>query len=373
MKILIVVTKSELGGAQVFTRNLARGLKARGEDVTVAGGPGEYLPTELEKAGIPFYRFKNLERSYNPFKIFKFISELKEYVARENFTAVHLNSTNVLTGIWALARLNPKPKIIFTVHGLSFLDPNHQTNFLSSFAYKTFFRLAWKKVTSLVFVSRLNYLNALKSGLTKKGEVVHNGLDLPADYFLSREEARQFLSTKIITPAGLEMQIDLSGNYIYGSIGRLAYPKNYEFLINSHIEIRKAKPQARLIIIGEGPERAKYETLIKSYRLEKEIYLLGEIKDAGRYLKAFDLFVLPSVYEGMSLSLMEARLAGIPVLASLVGGNEEIIGKENCFRLDNQEEFIAGLSLKMLLSEKNQAFASDFSLGKMVDAYLKFY
>lgn len=360
MKILLVVTKSELGGAQVVVLNLARELKARGEEVMVAGGPGNYLPEELKLDAIPFYRFKNLERSYNPFKIFKFITELRDYVGQNKFNVVHLNSTNALFGVWGLTRLKPKPRIVFTVHGLSFLDPNHRPNFLFALAFRLFFKAAWRRVDNLVFVSRLNYLSALKRGLTRTGEVIYNGLNLPPDYFLSRTNARQFLSEKTGT--------DLTAAYIYGSIGRLAYPKNYEFLINAHREVIKVKPQAKLILIGEGPERMKYETLIKSYRLEKEILLVGEIKAASRYLKAFDLFVLPSVFEGMSLSLMEAKMAGVFSLASQVGGNEEIIGRENCFPLNDLTDFIAKLSL-----EKNQTSESDFSVGKMADAYLKLY
>lgn len=361
MKILIVVTKSELGGAQVFALNLARGLKALGEDVVVAGGPGEYLPEALAKSGISFYRFQNLERSYNPLKVFQFISELKNYVKSNGFQVVHLNSTNALFGVWGLAGIKPSPKIVFTVHGLSLLDPNHRTNFVISFAYRFLFKTAWKKISRLVFVSRLNYASAMKSGLAKMGEIIYNGLDLSSGYFEERDEARKYLWTQ----AG----IDLSNAYIVGSIGRLAYPKNYEFLINSYTEIKKIKPNAKIILIGEGPERAKYETLIKSYRLEKEIYLLGEIQEAGRYLRAFDLFVLPSVFEGMSLSLMEALAAGVPAIASRVGGSEEIIGIENCFALNNKAEFLEKLvSVKLRNVEDNL-----FTQEKMVEGYLELY
>jgi len=361
MKILIVVTKSELGGAQVFALNLARGLKAAGEDVTIAGGPGEFLPAELLKSDIPFYRFQNLERSYNPFKIFKFISELKAYVVQEKFTVVHLNSSNALFGVWGLAKLNPQPKIIFTVHGLSFLDPNHRANFALDFAYRLFFKNAWKKVSSLVFVSRLNYQSAKKNNLIKSGETIYNGLDLPANYFLEKSEAIKFLAEKT--------GMDLDKSYVYGSIGRLAYPKNYEFLINAQIELRKTRPQAKLIIIGEGPERLKYEAMIKSYRLEKEIFLVGEIKEASRYLRAFDLFVLPSIFEGMSLSLIEASLSGIPILASRVGGNEEIIGVENCFVLNDQADFLEKLNLVKPLENSDNLFQLDEMVSKYQNIY----
>lgn len=356
MKILIVVTKSELGGAQVFTLNLAKGLKEAGEEVCVAGGPGNYLPEELAKADVPFYRFQNLERSYNPLKVFKFISELKVYVHKNKFDVVHLNSTNALFGVWGLAGLKPRLKIVFTVHGLSFLDPNHKTSPLISYFYRLFFKKAWKKVDKLVFVSRLNRENALSRKLTDKAELIYNGLDLTGDYFLSREDARKKLGMN-------------SEDYIYGSIGRLAYPKNYEFLINSFVEVKKIQPNAKLLIIGEGPEREKYESLINSYNLQGQVLLPGEIKEASRYLKAFDLFVLSSIFEGMSLSLIEAVLAGVPAIASRVGGSEEIVGEENCFSLNNQEEFLEKIkTVKTDNLEKER-----FSREKMIKSYLEVY
>lgn len=361
MKILIVVTKSEIGGTQVFALNLARGLKESGKDVVVAGGPGKYLPEELSKIDVPFYRFKNLKRSYNPFQMFKFIMELKNYVKNEGFNVVHLNSSNALFGVWGLSNLNLKPKIVFTVHGLSFLDKNHNINFLAKYLYGLFFKCAWRKVSSLVFVSHLNYQSSIDRGLTKKGEVIYNGVFLPKNYFLKKEESREFLQDRI--------EIDLSGFYIYGSIGRLAYPKNYEFLIESHKEVKKLFPQAKLILIGEGPERNKYESLINSLNLKEDVFLFGEEKNASRLLKTFGLFVLPSFFEGMSLSLVEAVASGIPVLASRVGGNEEIIGVDNCFELNNKEDFLNKIKDYKIVNIAKSTF--DFEI--MINKYIKIY
>ena len=369
MKILIAITKSEIGGAQVFALNLARGLKAAGVEVVVAGGPGEYLPAELAKAAIDFHRLKNLARSRNPFKNWSFISELKEYVAAAEFDVIHLNSTNALLGVWSLNRLRPKPRVVFTVHGLSFLDSGYKALGILKAVYRLFFRAAFKKLDSLVFVSRLNLEFALASGLLKggledKSHLIYNGLDLAPDYFLDREEARRELAEILKT--------DFSGSFIYGSIGRLAYPKNYEFLINAHNGVKAIKPNAKLLLIGAGPERAKYGSLIKSYRLENEVLLGGEIRDASRYLRAFDLFVLPSVFEGLSLSLIAAVRAEIPVLASRVGGNEEIIGIENCFTLNDQAGFLRLVENlgKGETKEKNQI---DFSVANMIKGYLDVY
>lgn len=358
MKILIVITKSELGGAQVFTLNLAKGLKEAGEEVVVAGGPGEYLPAELAKLGIEFKRLEKLERSRNPLKGLSFVKELSKYVAENNFAVVHLNSTNALLGAWGLNKLKQKPKTVFTVHGLSLLDSGHQAFSLLKRAYRLFFRLAFKKLDKIVFVSRLNFEFAKKSGLLdgleKKSFLVYNGLEKKE--LLSQEEARRELGLNI-------------SDYVYGSIGRLAYPKNYEFLINNYLAVRVIHPEAKLIIIGEGPERTKYESLIKLYGLDKEVILAGEKPEASRYLKAFDLFVLPSVFEGLSLSLIEAVINNIPAIASRVGGSEEVVGTENCFELNSKHEFLGLVKRNLFeIREKN-----NFSARKMLSSYLGIY
>lgn len=356
MKILIVITKSEMGGAQVFALNLARGLKDNGEEVVVAGGPGDYLPEELAKDNITFKRLANLERSRNPLKSFSFVKELKQYVVENKFEVVHLNSTNALLGVWGLSKI----KTVFTVHGLSLLDSGHKSFFLIKKAYRLFFRVAFKKLDQIVFVSRLNFNFAKESklikGLESKCHLIYNGLGDISSNLLSREEAR----------AKLGLSKD---DYVYGSIGRLAYPKNYEFLINSYFEVKSLKPNTKLLLIGEGPERAKYEGLIKLYGLEKEVILSGEIRNADNYLKAFDLFVLPSVFEGLSLSLISAVQNDIPAIASRVGGNEEVIGASNCFKLDDKHDFLR-------LIERNDFSIrekEDFSAKKMVAAYFGVY
>lgn len=379
MKILIVITKSELGGAQIFALDLARGLKRAGEDVVVAGGPGEYLSLELEKSGISFRRLKNLERSRNPFKWLRFIAELKGYAAQEKFDIVHLNSTNALLGVWGLNRLQPRPRLVFTVHGLSLLDGGHKAVGILRAAYRLFFKTAFRKLDDLVFVSRLNLKAAMVSGLLEggsadKSHLIYNGRDFVSGYLLDREAARGELAK--ILGLNPEAAAGLQNAFVYGSIGRLAYPKNYEFLINAHKAIKAVRPNAKMLLIGEGPERAKYEGLIRSYKLENEVFLGGEIKDASRFLKSFDLFVLPSIFEGLSLSLIEAVRAGVPALASRVGGNEEIIGPERCFELNDQVGFLkllGHLEEGEKLESGTELFGPDFSAEAMVKGYLGVY
>lgn len=390
MKILIVITKAEIGGAQIFVLNLARGLKVLGYQVVVAAGPGDFLVKELEKEGIEFYRFKNLKRSYNPFSGLIFNRELKNYVAKNGFDLVHLNSSNALLGLWPLSSLKKKsgkPKIVFTVHGLSLIDGQHKTPRLIKKLYQLFFKLAFKKLDHFVFVSQNNFnfakkIGLLDAGLFKKASTIYNGLDFPDNYFYTSDKARELLKLKLLGENRELLADNLdtffsNTSFIYGSIGRLAYPKNYEFLISSFKDLKKDIPEIKLLIIGDGPEKNKYQAMIKAYDLSNNIILLGELKDASRYLKAFNLFVLPSVFEGLSLSLIEANIANVPSLASQVGGNEEIVGTEACYKFNDLDEFITKVKgvykddVRDL--ESNDLEKLKFSAKKMTEEYLKLY
>ena len=258
MKILLVVTKAEIGGAQAFVLSLAKGLKKIGVLVSVAAGEGNFLPQELKTENIPFFYLKNLKRSKNPLAPFLFINELKNLINQEGFNVVHFNSTNTLPGVFAAKFSKHKPKTVFTVHGLSVFDQQYKCTLFLKLVFKIYFKFFLQYVQKIVFVSKYNLFEAAKQGITEKGCVIYNGLDISDDYFLSAEESKNKLE-KLISR-------NVSEGYLIGSIGRLAKPKNYDFIINNWLAIKKIKPNAKLIIIGEGSERKKYETIIRGYQ-----------------------------------------------------------------------------------------------------------
>src|SRR5680860_569170 len=242
MKVLLVITKAEIGGAQTFILTLARGLKKIGVQVAVAAGEGNYLPQELKKEGIPFFYLKNLKRSKNPLKILFYINELKKIINKEGFDAVHFNSTNTLPGIFSVKLSNFKPKTVFTVHGLSVLDSKYKAVKFIKFIFKIYFKFFLNYINNVVFVSKYNFEEAVKYGIADKGRVIYNGLEMPADYFLEKIEAKKSLSHFISK--------NLEDVYLIGSVGRLAEQKNYDFLIKLWPEIKKIKLNAKLVVIG---------------------------------------------------------------------------------------------------------------------------
>jgi glycosyltransferase involved in cell wall biosynthesis len=358
MKILIVITHGKIGGTTNFVFWLAKGLKEKGIDVKVGFGEGEYLKEKLEKEKIDYVNFKWLKRTHNPLANLFFIFEIKNFLKKEKFDVVHFNSTNTLFGTIG-AKLT-KTKTVFTFHGLSILDPYYKKHLLLKPIYWFVFKFLLLFVDVPVFVSKDNLEYARKIKLTKKGVVIYNGI--PEPDFFDREKAINFFEEKL--------KIDLKDKFIIGSIGRLDYPKNYEFLISIFPKILKIKEKAICMIIGDGPERKKLENLIKNLNLEDKVFLLGEIKNASQYLKGFDLFILPSRYEGLSITLIEALFAEIPIIASDVGGNKEIIDQENVYKLNDEKEL-----LEKILNSKpsDKSLKENFKIETTINNYLKVY
>lgn len=357
MKILIIVTHGKIGGATNFVFWLARGLKEKGIEVKVGFGEGEYLKEELEKGKIDYINFQWLKRTKNPLANLFFIFEIKKFLEKEKFDLLHFNSTNALFGAIGAKISKSKPKTIFTFHGLSILDPNYKTSL--KWLYFLIFKLLLKFIDLPVFVSKENLKFAKEKNLVKEGVVIYNGIEIPE--FLERGLARKFFEEKI--------KISLKYKFLIGSIGRLDYAKNYEFLIGIFPEILKIKKDAILIVVGEGQKRKNLEKLIEKLNLKEKIFLIGEIKNAPKYLKGFDLFVLPSRYEGLSITLIETLFAKIPVLASNVGGNEEIVGRECVFELNNKKEFLEKLKNPKIPTNNLE----NFKIEKTIENYLKLY
>jgi len=373
MKILIVVTRGEIGGAQIFSLNLAKILRKLNHEITVGFGDGNFLKTELSKNNIPFINFKFLKRSLNPFKSIFFILELRDYLNQIKPDILHLNSSNALLGLLATKFTKHRPKTIFTIHGLSFLNENHKLprpiKIIALFLFVKLSQLSDK----IIFVSNTDQAGLKSKYKPKKIALIHNTCDLNINQQLSKPEARFKLEQRTAK---------LENAFLIGSIGRLAYPKNYIFLINIFPSILKQLPEAKLIIIGDGPDQKELQDQINERNLQTSIFLVGAIPHAYKFIKAFDLFVLPSIFEGLSLTLIEALSSGLPILSSDVGGSAEVVNHDaqQLYKLNDGDDFLRKLvniandqRLSMSISRKNLEYSKNFSTRKISEEYLKIY
>ncbi|MEX0930077.1 MAG: glycosyltransferase, partial [Candidatus Paceibacterota bacterium] len=242
------------------------------------------------------------------------------------------------------------------------------------------FRVLLRFVDEPVFVSHENYETAKRMGLVKTdggkgGTTIYNGLDPHELVFDERESARQALAEM----AGADIAPE---TFVIGSIGRLAYQKNYEFLIKQMVAVAQTHSEVIAVIIGDGPEHDTLRELIKAHNLETRVYLTGEVPEASRYLRGVDVFVLPSRYEGLSVTLIETLFAGVPVLTSDVGGAVEQFEQApfQVYPLDNGEEFrkrltrlIENPEVRAELAEANKTRSEDFHISKTAEGYRSVY
>jgi glycosyltransferase involved in cell wall biosynthesis len=249
------------------------------------------------------------------------------------------------------------------------LDKNYRAFFPIKWAYYLFFKFFLSFADAAVFVSKNNLREAERIRLGRRRFVIYNGLS--ADMaFLSREESRNRL--KEMTGA------DIGEAFLVGSIGRLSPEKNYDFLLRIFPEILKKIPAARGVIVGDGPLRETYRQIIAGTGLGEKFFLVGEIGDAAAYLKGFDIFVLPSRYEGLPVTLEECLFAGVPALASDVGGNNEILQSGHLYRLDDDGDFMEKF-VRLLHDGEPSGAAEDtalkeiFSADHMAAQYLRLF
>lgn len=372
-RVLIIITKAVVGGAQMSVFNLAKGFKNKGIDVEVAFGEGEFLRKKLDKIDIKHHNFKYLKRTHNPVKNLFFIWEIKKFLNKNKYDVVHFNSSNALIGVLGAKNSKYRPKTVFTLRGLSLLDINYKKHPLLRKIYKYYFIYLLKHTDEAVCVSKINHDYIIKQKIAPKASVVLNGLNPEDLKFIDKEKARQEISKYT--------KINIDNKFIIGSIGRLDYAKNFEFLIRIFPELLKIKPESILFIIGEGNERDKYIKLIKENNLEDNIIFAGKIPDAAKFIKAFDLFSLPSRYEGLSITLIEALFAGVPILTSKVGGNPELVDSiDQIYELNNGAEFLikfkeisTNKDLRDRLSLQNKEQAQKFHISNTINQYLNIY
>jgi sugar transferase (PEP-CTERM/EpsH1 system associated) len=199
------------------------------------------------------------------------------------------------------AKLAGVPAVVHSEHGRVFPEKWHRALVQ---------RLMLRDVTCAFAVSRqLADAMVTEIGVRPgKFKVIYNGVDTLKFGMRSRTGDR-----------GAEQ-----GEVIIGSVGRLAAVKNYGFLLRTVARLPR-ELRWRLVLIGDGPERTNLVETIRELDLNERVELLGHRDDVADLLPRFDIFVLPSVSEGMSNTLLEAMAAGVAVVASNVGGNPEII------------------------------------------------
>lgn len=355
-KILHIITQSEWGGAQRYVFDLATGLKAEHEVLVACGGNGP-LVDKLKAQGISVIRLNHLVRPLNPVRDLLAFFEIFFLAWHERPNIVHTNSSKAeILGNLAAWAAGVK-KIIFTAHGFAFNE--------DAGVFRKAFFLYWEKVAAMfanriICVSEFDRQSALARKLAppEKLVVIHNGLEV-------RNELRNSLR-------------NTDGRMIIGTVANLYPNKSLESFVAAAAELNKQFDNLEFRVAGDGSERKFLEGEIERHQLGN-FKLLGFTADPQFALERFDIFVLTSTKEGFPYSILEAMAAGLPVVATAVGGvGEAVIDSETGYLVPAKDpkalaEKIAELIKQPELRERfgrsgRERVRAEFSSEKMLEA-----
>lgn len=323
-KILFLITKSNWGGAQRYVHDLASALDPHQYDIAVAlGGDGE-LKDKLAEADIRTITLQSLQRDISLTKELRFTLELWKLLRTERADILHVNSSKAGGLGCLIGRLTFTPHVIFTAHGWAF---NEQRPGWQKIIIKF---LHWLTVILSHTTIAVSYETKRQLNLplpTKRWSVIHNGRH-KVD-FLSKTEARNYLNLR-------------QDALISGTIGELHPIKQHHLMIQVVAELRQKGCEITHVIIGAGEQESELHALAQTLEVSDRVIFAGAVDEAARYLKAFDIYVQPSRSEALAYTLIEAAQAGLPIVASNVGGIPEIIIDGNNGLLlpyDDMEQF----------------------------------
>lgn len=346
MRIFQIVTVSEYGGAQTVVANLIKNLSNDHEVFVLYGGEGE----AWSRLGDNFTRIR-LGKHRKAISLWDLILFFKLIFYRFKYRPdiVHLHSSKMgVLGRLAFSRR----KVILTMHGFDSVRKGFPYFLKVEKALKNHARY-------IVGVSRYDVEQLAEEGIHKNVKLIYNGTD---DHLIDNDLSNLFIENKLKT-------IKTEYKFIVMCIARIAKQKKFDLFI----EIASHMPNMAFVWFGN-------KKTIEG--LPVNVFCMGEIYAAYNYYKYADVFILPSNYEGLPISLLEALSYSLPSVASAVGGITEVLDGKNGFFVNNSytefkdkiEYIIEDEQRYNFMAEcARKTYIANFTVEKMINGYLSLY
>ncbi len=309
IRILEIIDKTFLGGGQIAVLALAKNLDREIYDVSVCTGERGALVDELRKDKINYF-----PATFNMAKAGKSIRAISSILRDQRIDILHTHGG--IAGLFGrlAGRKSKTPVIVHTLHGIHYL---HYRNPLLKLLGIILERYLSGFTSALILVSDADHKKAERFSLapSEKMVVIKNGVDF-SDY------QKINVSTKLSKIRELNLE---SSKPIVGTVARLHRQKGLIYLLKAVKKIAQSYPEVKMLIIGDGPLREKLKRKTQRLGIEKWVSFLGERKDIPALLSLFDVFVLPSLWEGLPFALIEAAALEKAVAVTKVDGIKEIV------------------------------------------------
>ena len=367
MKVLIFIQGLSFGGPEKLVYDMVKHIIKNQNNIKIIkleiccydilGHFAEKLIGEKQKINLSLLKRKPGIDLFYPFKLVSLIKQKKIDVIHAH------NATAWFYGTWA--SILTRVPIVYTEHDRSFPTP---------LRLKYFHYFFGKYATAVIAVSKAVKENLEKYEHIKNVKVIYNGID--PDLFKPASIEEKVLKKK---------QLGLNKNdFVLGNVGRMDYWKNQRILIEILPDLKKISPQIKLILVGGGEEEGNLKKSAIKKGVKNDVIFLGQRSDVNQILKAFDIFVFPSLTEGLPLVVIEAMATGLPIVASHVGGIPELVvnGETGFLVSPTSKEEIKEAIIKLLNNPElrkemgqiaRKRFETHFSLPQMVQKYIEVY
>jgi glycosyltransferase involved in cell wall biosynthesis len=375
IKVARIITRMDLGGAQRVVLHLSRGLDThRFEQMVITGDGGLLLPELSAIQTINHRVIPEMTRHIGPGGAWDDIRSVRRICETLRHFGPHIVHTHTpkagIVGRWA-ARLARIPRIVHTYHGFGF-SPRHP---LWQRAFYVGLERASALITSqFVAVSDPNRVLGQSYGifLREKCALIRSGVD--------------FGEFRTVGTDNVKKKIELGfkpSDKIVGVVASFTPAKALHLFLEAAAKIAGECPGVFFVMVGDGSLRPQLEAQAERLGISSALRMLGWRRDVPELMRAFDVFLLTSLWEGLPRSLVEAFVSGVPAVASHIDGIGEVVqeGRNGFLVSPGDTEAMAAAVVRLLKDESlrksmgAQALHSvdDFSLEKMLKDYSNLY
>jgi glycosyltransferase involved in cell wall biosynthesis len=326
MRVMQVVSNLEIGGAQEVVRTLAENLTALGCFSVVCAFKDGPLRAEIEKLGIPVEILPDRRHSVlSPFFIGEMAGlrrKLAGLVVKHKIDVIQTHLLRSLDFMVLSLRANAGPRVYWTFHNALFdLREDHLARHKwllkpKRFSHHLLYRIGARYVDGLVAVSqdvKKAILETMPGMPANKISVILNSVDT---------RRYQDRSSRAVTRQALDVG---ETEHVMALVATFKRQKGHQFLLQAAAEVVPKFPGLRILLIGDGELREALRAQTAALHLEQNIRFLGMRSDVPQLLSASDSFILPSLWEGLPMALIEAMASGLPVIATQVSGTNQVV------------------------------------------------
>jgi glycosyltransferase involved in cell wall biosynthesis len=362
VRVLFVSTSMGLGGADQQLLSGARGLLERGHQVFIVSlTPLGEMGLQARNSGIPILSLEMSRGIPDP----RGLLQLARLIRRWKPDVVHSHMVHANLMARAVRLLAPVPALVSTIHNI---DEGGR-------ALMVGYQLSNRLVDHMTIVSQAAADRFIRERIVpgRLLTVLPNGID--TDRFRVPPGTR----------ASLRQSLGIGQEFVWIAVGRFEVAKDYPNMIAAYGEVHRRHPDAVLLVVGRGSLQSETEALVRAAGLERVIRFIGVRHDVPELMSAADGYVMSSAWEGMPIVLLEAASAGLPIVATAVGGNQEVVRADESGYLvpPRDSAALAAAMLRLMelpesvrraLGERGQEYVrSEYSLDRVVDRWEALY